>query len=325
MTKRLARIDLYTLASWVSLPLIDCLSLHHQRQLSPKAKLQLTELLVDFDLNQRMTWTRHDCRYRHEAFAEILGPIWYQPEFREDFDLVQGMVTEYLSYYHANVFGKNWSENRVYGVERVCDYIFIVDLGRVPKRKRKPVPVQAFDFKETEFHVDRKNAGQHVVRMRNSHPRVMAMPSINITINVCPSGVVVERPQELTDEQFEWLGQLEELRLAHAKRKAAELANEPIYVKQGLAVKERYKQRRSVLGPVQPVLYEFGVPEHRMDAESMATAFLDNGEIHRQGARSSGPFRPVRVQRTRRHRHTKSRTGNTDMPRNLDRSHYRTY
>lgn len=325
MTKRLARIDLYTLASWVSLPLIDCLSLHHQRQLSPKEKLQLTELLVDFDLNQRMPWTRHDPRYRHESFADILGPIWYQPEFREDFDVVQGMVTEYLSYHHNKLFGKNWSDNRIYGIERVCDYVYIVDLGRVPKRQTKPAPLKAFEFQETEYCVDRKSATEHVIRVRNSNPRVMAMPSINITINVCPSGAIVERPQELTDEQFEWLGQLEELRLAHAKRKAEQLANEPVYVKQGLALKERFKQRRSVLGPVQPVLYEFGVPEYRMDAESMATAFLDNGEIHRQGARSSGPFRPVRVQRPRRHRHTKSRAGNDDMPRNMDRSHYRTY
>ena len=261
MTKRLARIDLYTLASWVSLPLIDCLSLHHQRQLSPKEKLQLTELLVDFDLNQRMTWTRHDPRYRHESFADILGPIWYQPEFREDFDVVQGMVTEYLSYHHNKLFGKNWSDNRIYGIERVCDYAYIVDLGRVPKRQTKPTPLKAFEFQETEYCVDRKSATEHVVRVRNSNPQVMAMPSINITINVCPSGAIVERPQELTDEQFEWLGQLEELRLAHAKRKAKQLANEPIYIKQGLALKERFKQRRSVFGPVQPVLYEFGVPE----------------------------------------------------------------
>lgn len=325
MTKRLARIDLYTLASWVSLPLIDCLSLHHQRQLSPKEKLQLTELLVDFDLNQRMPWTRHDPRYRHESFADILGPIWYQPDFREDFDIVQGMVTEYLSYHHNKLFGKNWSDNRIYGIERVCDYVYIVDLGRVKKHQTKSAPLKAFEFQETEYCVDRKSATEHVVRVRNSNPQVMAMPSINITINVCPSGAIVERPQELTDEQFEWLGQLEELRLAHAKRKAKQLANEPIYIKQGIAIKERFKQRRSVFGPVQPVLYEFGVPEYRMDAESMATAFLDNGEIHRQGACSSGPFRPVRVQRPRRHRHTKSRTGNDDVPRNMDRSHYRTY
>src|SRR5699024_2942715 len=198
-------------------------------------------------------------------------------------------------------------------------------LGRVPKRQTKPTPLKAFEFQETEYCVDRKSATEHVVRVRNSNPRVMAMPSINITINICPSGAIVERPQELTDEQFEWLGQLEELRLAHAKRKAEQLANEPVYVKQGLALKERFKQRRSVFGPVQPVLYEFGVPEYRMDAESVATAFLDNGEIHRQGARSSGPFRPVRVQRPRRHRHTKSRTGNDDVSRDMDRSHYRTY
>lgn len=299
--------------------------MHHQRQLSPKEKLQLTELLVDFDLNQRMTWTRHDPRYRHESFADILGPIWYQPEFREDFDVVQGMVTEYLSYHHNKLFGKNWSDNRIYGIERVCDYAYIVDLGRVPKRQTKPTPLKAFEFQETEYCVDRKSATEHVVRVRNSNPRVMAMPSINITINICPSGAIVERPQELTDEQFEWLGQLEELRLAHAKRKAEQLANEPVYIKQGLALKERFKQRRSVFGPVQPVLYEFGVPEYRMDAESVATAFLDNGEIHRQGARSSGPFRPVRVQRPRRHRHTKSRTGNDDVSRDMDRSHYRTY
>ena len=81
------RLDLNDVADWVRSPLLRICSQYNIAPIDDTQLLDLAELLVDYDINSRLSWTGHNSSYRIEEFCEFFGPAYrYNDEFYCEFD-----------------------------------------------------------------------------------------------------------------------------------------------------------------------------------------------------------------------------------------------
>lgn len=298
------RLDLSDIADWIRNPLLRICAEHRLAQLPDKALLDLTELLVDFDINSRLSWTHHSAEYRKDDFCNFFGPAYlYNDDFFCDFDDLRGTVSSYLESRLEPLMGRMWMNDHVYELRRLHGWLVIIDIG-VTEAPEPPAPTpMAFDATERRggLEIRRYSAGQVVIALTNDRKsserkeEIVPMGTIRM-IQQRPHYTNIRPPEDLTDEQFEWMAEVEQSRIECNKKYPT-----PKTTASNLRAGEAHKRKRSIvrakLGPIRSEKNDLYFDPHRDGYSFVSSHQLDDNEVRQTSEHHTPTLRPVRRQR----------------------------
>lgn len=313
------RLDLNDVADWVRSPLLRICSQYNIAPIDDTQLLDLAELLVDYDINSRLSWTGHNSSYRLEEFCEFFGPAYrYNDEFYCEFDELRCVVGDYLERRLQPFMGKMWRNPHIYELRRLHGWLVLIDLGVAKKSELKiesPQPYEAVE-RRGGLEIRRYSAGQVVIMLVGSRPaserKKEIVPMGNIKMQYRPpENHVIRPPEDLTDEQFEWLAEVERLR-AECSKKYPAPATTARNLRAGQAYQRKRSMLRSKLGPIRSEKNDLYFNPHRDGYTFVSADQLDDGEVRQASEHHTPTLRPVRRQRRPSRRPTSQRSERTD-------------